>query len=77
MVPVVLLVSPAASPDRTVTSGELGGTKFSRSLSNIGLSYSHSHALAYKSLCLMITSGSGCHSRGVNGVSGIGWRGVN
>ena len=77
MVPGVLLVSSAASPDCTLTSGELGGTKLSRSLSNIGLSYSHSHALTYKSSCLMMTSGSGCHWRGVTGVSGIGWRGVN
>ena len=77
MVPGVLLVSSAASPDRTVTSGEFGDFKLSRSLSNIGLSYSHSHALAYKSSCLLITSGSGYHSRGVTGVSGIGWRGVN
>ena len=72
MTPEVLLVSSAASPDRTVISGELGGTKLSWSLSNIGLSYSHSHALAYKSSCLMVTSGSGCHSRGVTGMSGIG-----
>ena len=64
-------------PDRTVTSGELGDTRLSRSLSNIGLSYSHSHALAYKSSCLMMTSGSVCHSHGITGVSGIGWRGVN
>ena len=72
MTPGVLLVSSAASPDQTVISGELGDTKLSRSLSNIGLSYSHSHALAYKSSCLMVTSGSGCHSRGVTGMSGIG-----
>ena len=65
MVPGVLLVSSAASAGCTVTSGELGTTILSRSLSNIGFSYSHSHALAYKSSCLMITSGSGCHSRGV------------
>ena len=77
MVPGVLLVSSTACSDRTVTSGELGMTILSRSLSNIGLSYSHSHALAYKSSCLMITSGSGCHSCGMTGVSGIGWRGVN
>ena len=77
IVPGVLLVSSAAFPDRTATSGEFGGTKLSRSLSNIGLSYSHSHALAYKSSCLMTTSGSGCHSRGVAGMSGIGWWGVN
>ena len=68
-------MSSAASPNRTVTSGELGDTKLLRSLSNIGSSYSHSHALAYKSSFLMMTSGSGCHSRGVTGVSGIGWRG--
>ena len=60
-----------------MTSGELGDTKLSRSLSNNGLSYSHSHALAYKSSCLMMTSGPGCHSRGVTGMSGIGWRDVN
>ena len=76
MVRGVLLVSSSACSDRTVTSGELGMTTLSRSLSNIGLSDSHSHALAYKSSCLMITSGSGCHLRGVTGVSGIGWRGV-
>ena len=61
----------------TVTSGEIGTTILSRSLSNIGLSYSHSHALAYKSSCLMIISGSHCHSCGVTGFSGIVWRGVN
>ena len=72
MTPGIILVSSAASPDWTVTSGELGDTKLSRSLSNIGLSYSHSHALAYKSSCLMVTSGSGCHSRVVTGMSGIG-----
>ena len=75
MVPGVLLVSSVASSDRSATSGELGDTKLSRSLSDIGLSYSQSHALASKSSCLMMTSGSGCHSRGVTGVSGIGWRG--
>ena len=77
MVPGVVLVSSAASPDRSVISGELDDTQLSRSLSNIGLSYSHSHALAYESSCLMMTSGFGCHQPGVTGVSGIGWRGVN
>ena len=77
MVPGVLLVSPVASSGLTVISGELSMTILSRSLSNVGLSYSHSHALAYNSSCLMITSWSGWHSRGVTGVSGIGWRNVN
>ena len=77
MVPGVLLVSLAARSVCTVTSGELGTTILSRSLSNIGLTYSHYHALAYKSSCLMITSGSGCHSHGVTGMSGIVWQGVN
>ena len=77
MVPGVLPVASASSPDRTVTSGELGDTTLSLSLSNIDLSYSHSHALAYKSSCLMMISGSGCHSRGVTGMSGIGCQGVN
>ena len=72
----VLLVASASSPDRTMTSGELGDTKLSLS-PNSGLLYSHSHALAYKSSCLMMISGSGCHSRGVTGMSGFGCRGVN
>ena len=74
MVTGVLLVLSSPCLDRTVTSGELGMTILSRSLSNIDLSSSHSNALAYKSSCLMITSVSGCHSRGMTGVFGIGWR---
>ena len=77
MVPGVFLISSAVYLDRMVLSGEVGVAKLLYSLSNIGSSYSHSHALAYKSSCLMTTSGSGCHSRGVIGMSGIGWRGVN
>ena len=72
MVPGVLLVSSAACSDRSVISRQLGVSILSRSVSNNSLSYSHSHALAYKSSCLMTTSGSGCTSRGVIGVSGIG-----
>ena len=49
MVIGAILVASASSPDRTVTSGELGDITLSLSLSNIDLSYSHSHALAYKS----------------------------
>ena len=71
MVPVVLLVSSAACSDTIVISGEIGVTKISRSLSNISLSNSHSHAVAKKSSSLMITSGYGCLSCGVTGMSGI------
>ena len=77
MVAGVLPVASAAYPDPLVTSGELGDTTLSLSLSNIDLSYSHSHALAYKSSCLLMISGSGCQSRGVTGMSSIGYRGVN
>ena len=77
MVPGVLHVASVSSPDRTVTSGDLGDITLSLSLSNIDLSYSLSHALAYKSSRLMMISGSGCHSRGVTSMSGIGCRGVN
>ena len=77
MVPGVLLTSSAACLDRNVISGELGVAMFLSSLSNIGSSYSHSPALAYKSSRLMSTSGSGCHLRGVVGKSGVGLRGVN
>ena len=77
MVPGVLLLSTAASSDRIVISGEIGVFRLLYSLSNIGSSCSQSHTLAYKSSCLMITSWPGCHSRGVIGMSGIGWRGVN
>ena len=77
MVPGVFLISSAVCSDRKVISGELGVAKILQSLSNIGSSYSHSHALAYKSSCLITPSGSGCHSRGVIGMSGISWRGVN
>ena len=80
MVPGVLLVASVSSPRSYCDlwwfrSHQI--TKLSLSLSNIGLSYSHSHALAYKSSCLMMISGSGCHSRRVTGVSGIGYRGMN
>ena len=77
MVRGVFLISSDVCSDRIVISDELGVAKLLYSLSNIGSSYSHSHALAYKSSCLMTTAGSGCHLRGVIGMSGIGWRGVN
>ena len=77
MVPGVLLISSAACSDRIAISGGLGVARLMYSVSIIGSFYSHSQALAYKSSCLMKTSGSGCHSRGVIGISGIGWRGVN
>ena len=73
MVPGVVLVSSAATSDRTVSSGELGVTGLLQSLLKIDFSYSRSHYLAYKSF-IMITSGSGFHSRGVICISGIGWR---
>ena len=77
MVPGVLLISSAASSDLTVISGQLGVTRLLQSLSKVDFSYSHSHVQAYKSSCLMITSVSGFHSRGVICLSGMHSPGVN
>ena len=58
-------------------SGELGDVALSFSSSKNGFSSSHSHALAYNSSCLRLTSGSGFYSCGVIRTSGVGWRGLN
>ena len=55
--------------DCTSVSGDLGCGALSFSASKIGLSFSRSHAIPYKSSCLMHTSGSGFHFRGVTRVS--------
>ena len=46
-------------------------------LSNIGVSYSDSNALAYRSSSLILTSGSGFYSCDVTCTSGMGCLGVN
>ena len=77
MVPGMALISSFAGSDRTAISGEKGMLGLSWSMSKIGFSYSHSHALAYKSSRFMITFGFGFHSRGVVFTSGMGCRGRN
>ena len=55
-------ISSADKSDHTANSGELGGAAFLNSASEISLSESHCHALGYQSSCLMLISGSSCHS---------------
>ena len=73
MAPGVVLISSVAPSDRIVILGEYGVTRLLQSLSKVDFSYSHSHALAYKSSRLMITAGSDFHSRGVVCISNTGW----
>ena len=57
MVPGMIHVSLFLKSCLSVISGELWLSGSSLSLSNIGVPYSDSHALVYKSSCLMVTSG--------------------
>ena len=73
VVPGVFLISSVDKSDRTGISVELGGVALLFSASKLGCSYSHSHALAYKSSCLRFTSGSGLYSCDVIRDSYVGW----
>ena len=68
-------ISSCDKSDCPGISGELGGIALIFSASEIGFSYSHSHALANMSSCLRLTSGSSFHSCGVIRIPAGGWRG--
>ena len=68
-VPSVSRISSFHKSDCIGISGGLAGIGLLFSASNIGCSYSHSHALACKSSCLRLTSGSGFHTCGVIRIS--------
>ena len=61
MVPGMVHVSSFGKSCLIVISGELLLPGSYWPLSKIGVSYSDSHALAYRSSCFMMTSGSGFH----------------
>ena len=63
-------VSSVDKSDCTGSLGELGGIAIFSLASEIGFSYSHSHALTYKSSCLRLNSVSRFDSCGVIGMSG-------
>ena len=75
--PGVFCVSSVDKSDCTGCSGESGAVILSFSASKVGFSYSQSHALAYKSSCFRLSSGSEFRSCGVICISGRGLRDVN
>ena len=76
-IPGVFLISSVEKSDCTGISCELVGASLSFSESKIRCSKSYSHALAYKSSRLRLTSGSDLYSCGLTVMSAGGWRGVN
>ena len=77
MVPGMVHVSSFGRSCLTVISGELSLSGSCWPLAKISVSYSVSHALAYRSSCFMFTSGSGFHSCDVVCTSDMGCLGVN
>ena len=77
MVPGMVHVSSFDKSCLIVISREFALLGSCWSLSKIGVSYSDSHALAYRSSCFMMTSGSGFIYCDVVCTSGMGCLGVN
>ena len=77
MVPGMVHVSLFGRSCLTLISSDLSLSGSCWPLSKIGVSYSDSHALAYRSSCFMMASGSGFHSCDVVCTSGMGCLGVN
>ena len=77
MVPGMVHVSSFPKLFLTLNSSELSLSGSRWPLSKIGVSYSDSHALAYRSSCFVMTSGSGFQNCAVVYRLGVGFLGEN